>query len=115
MKVGKLYRESELLIEQVWLADTVLTRARGLLGRPQLQTCEGLVIAPCSSIHTFGMQYDLDIVFLDSADKVVKVVCHLGKCRIAMSTRAKWTLELRAGEIERLNLKVGDELKWRQV
>jgi uncharacterized membrane protein (UPF0127 family) len=115
MKVGKLYRESELLIEQVWLADTVLTRARGLLGRPQLQTCEGLVIAPCSSIHTFGMQYDLDIVFLDSADKVVKVVCHLGKCRIAMSIRAKRTLELRAGEIERLNLKVGDELKWRQV
>lgn len=113
MKIGKIYRESELLIEHVWRADTALTRARGLLGRPHLQVNQGLVITPCSSIHTFGMQYDLDIVFVDSADRIVKLISHLGKRRLAMSLRSKWTLELRAGEIQRLNLMIADELKWR--
>jgi len=113
MKVGKIYRESELLIEHVWRADTALTRARGLLGRPPLQINQGLVIEPCSSIHTFGMQYAIDIVFVDSADRIVKLVSHLEKWRIFMSARAKWTLELKAGEIARLNIKMGDKLQWR--
>jgi uncharacterized membrane protein (UPF0127 family) len=114
MQVGRIYCGQELLVEHAWRADTALTRARGLLGRPPLQTGQGLVITPCSSIHTFGMQYDLDIVFLDFADRIVKLVCHLGKWRMAMSARARWTLELRAGEAARLNLKLGDELNWRQ-
>lgn len=115
MKVGKIYHESELLIEHVWRADTVLTRARGLLGRPPLQINQGLVIAPCGSIHTFGMQYAIDIVFVDSADRIVKLVSHLGKWRIAMAAYANWTLELKAGEIARLNIKMGDKLQWRAV
>lgn len=118
MKVGKIYRESELLIEHVWRADTVLTRARGLLGRPPLEMNQGLVITPCSSVHTIGMQYALDIVFVDAVDNdaigsVIKLYSHLGKWRTAIAMGAAWTLELKAGEISRLNIAVGDKLQWR--
>lgn len=113
MKVGKIYRESELLIEHVWRADTVLTRARGLLGRPPLEMNQGLVITPCSSIHTIGMRYALDIVFVDAVGSVIKLYSHLGKWRTAIAMGAAWTLELKAGEISRLNIAVGDKLQWR--
>jgi len=114
MKVGGIYLGGELLISRVWRADTTSTRIRGLLGRAPLQANEGLMIVPCNAIHTFGMKYKLDVVFLDFADRVVKMVYHLDKWRIALSGQAKWVLELRAGEAERLNLKIGEELKWRQ-
>lgn len=113
MKVGKIYRESELLIEHVWRADTVLTRARGLLGRLPLEMNQGLVIAPCSSIHTIGMRYALDIVFVDAVGSVIKLYSHLGKWRTAIAMGATWTLELKAGEISRLNIAIGDKLQWR--
>lgn len=115
MKVGKIYRDSTILIENCWCADTVMTRARGLLARPPLAINEGLMIAPCSSIHTFGMKYPLDIVFVDSAGKIVKMCKNLAKWRVAAAFNAAWTLELFAGEVERLQLTVGQQLQWRPV
>jgi uncharacterized membrane protein (UPF0127 family) len=115
MQEGRIYRDNELLIERVWRADTMLARAMGLLGRPPLRPSEGMMIMPCSSIHTFGMRYELDVVFMDVANKVVRVIHGLGKWRIAVSPRAKWTLELPAGEAERLHIRMGDELKWRRA
>src|SRR5690606_17231162 len=103
MQIGKVYRNDELAIGNVWRADTVLTRARGLLGRPALQADQGLAIVPCHSIHTFGMKYPLDVVFIDSTDRIIKLYHNLPRWRMAMAPRATWTLELYAGEIARLD------------
>lgn len=115
MQVGRIYRNDEPVIGNVWLADSVLTRARGLLARPALQTDQGLAIVPCNSVHTFGMNYSLDIVFIDSTARIIKLYRNLPKWRLALAPRASWTLELPAGEIERLNLSLGDKLQWISV
>lgn len=115
MRAGRLYRNSELLLDQTWRADTVLTRARGLLGRSKLQQGQGLMITPCSSIHTFGMTYAIDVVFLDRANRIVKLCADLPRRRLALALGARWTLEMLAGEISRLQLVIGDELHWRPV
>ena len=50
-----------------------LQRLRGLLARDAswLGTKSVLVLAPCNSIHTFGMKYAIDVAFLDKCGKVL--------------------------------------------
>ncbi len=100
-------------VAHVWYAQTPWQRLRGLLGRAQLEEREGLLLSPCHSIHTLGMRYPLDIVFLDAARQIIKCVPHLKPFRLAAARDAHYTLELTAGRIARANIKVGDQLRWR--
>lgn len=88
-------------------ATNFLTRARGLLFGPALDADEALLIAPCSSIHTFGMRYPIDVVFLDRHARVVQVSPEVGARRIRFGRGAVAVLELRAGGAARLGLRAG--------
>lgn len=56
------------------LAATYASRVRGLLGTKPTggPSPEALLLVPCSSIHTFGMSYALDVAFIDSRGQVIK-------------------------------------------
>jgi uncharacterized membrane protein (UPF0127 family) len=97
------------------LADTFVTRARGLQGRAALAAGEGLLIRPSFSIHTFFMRFPIDVVFLDRGGFVLDVVPALKPWRTATRLRAKAVLELPAGEAERLALRTGERLEPREV
>jgi uncharacterized membrane protein (UPF0127 family) len=88
-------------------ADRFFSRLRGLLFAPPLAPGEGLLLAPCASVHTAFMTYPIDVVFLDRADTVVKIVPRLAPWRAAACAGAHQTLELAAGEASRLRLTVG--------
>jgi uncharacterized protein len=111
---GALYRAGSkvCLVPNVRKTITALERMRGLLGRPPLQAGEGLLIEPCPSVHTFGMRYALDLVYLDPAGQVLKLVQELKPWRMSSCTRAHATLELPPGAIERSGIKPGDRLEW---
>jgi uncharacterized protein len=113
MEQGKVYRQSEPLIGKAWRTTGIFERMRGLLGRPPLQPGEALLIAPCNAVHTIGMTYPLDVVFVDAQGIVLKLCKHLPQLRMAKSFGARMTIELAAGEIERMSLKIGDQLQWR--
>ena len=51
---------------QLRVADTPWQRMRGLLGYPPLQADQGLLIRPCNMVHTVGMRYPIDIVYIDA-------------------------------------------------
>jgi len=113
-KKGKLFRESinsDFLCD-LRIADSVTSRARGLLFSTPLKKSEGMLIKPCNSVHTMGMSYKLDIVFMDKGGYVVKVVKNLSPIRMAMKYKADCTLELIANESTRLNIEVGQRLVW---
>jgi len=77
------------------------TRRRRLLGlalRRRPPDGWGLLLPRCRSVHTFGMRFAIDVVFLDSRGRVVRVVCGLRPGRIVLCRRAESVLELRAGE-----------------
>ncbi|MBO0702603.1 MAG: DUF192 domain-containing protein, partial [Candidatus Dormibacteraeota bacterium] len=59
-----------------------LGRGVGLLGRDALEPGTGLWIHPCKSIHTFGMRFSIDAVFLDRRHRVVRVVAGLRPWRM---------------------------------
>jgi uncharacterized membrane protein (UPF0127 family) len=92
---------------QVRVADRFLTRALGLLVGPPLGPDQGLLIAPCSSIHTLGMRYPIDVVFLDRDGGVLKVCADVraGRARFALGAHA--VLELRAGSAARQGIVPG--------
>jgi uncharacterized protein len=94
----------------VRVAGHFLSRALGLLvGRP-LGAAEGLLIAPCASIHTIGMRYPIDVVFLDSAAHVVRVCADVQAGRLRFARGAHGVLELRAGVAARHGLVAGVRL-----
>lgn len=91
---------------------SLLERMRGLLGRRPLLQDQGLLLRPCAAVHTCGMRYPIDLLFLDSDWRVTKMVAALKPFRLAWSFDASMAIEMRSGTLERLNLTRGTRLYW---
>jgi uncharacterized protein len=102
--------DGSIVCERCVLADTALARMRGLLGRRDLPSGEGILLKPASSVHMAFMRFPIDAVFLDRDLRVVKVAADLQPWRLAGSRGAKAVLEIPAGEAARRGLSVGDRL-----
>lgn len=94
----------------VMLATTALTRMRGLLARPPLRAHEALYISPCNMVHTIGMRYAIDVVFLRRDGLVLKVADGVRPRRMRGYWRAAAVLELAAGEAARCAIAPGVRL-----
>ena len=68
-----VYNQSKetFLAFRVKVADSVLSRMVGLLGKRKLEPESGVWIVPCNFIHTIGMLFSIDVVLLDKDFKVV--------------------------------------------
>jgi len=107
----RLVREDGFVVcQRCVVADSALTRMKGLLGRKRLDDGEGLLIKPAGSIHMFFMRFPIDAVFLDRGLRVVKIVPDLKPWRMAAARGAKVVLEIAAGEAARRGLETGQLL-----
>jgi len=98
---------SRLAVATTWPA-----RRKGLLGRTSLEAGEGMLLEPCRSVHTVGMKFPIDIVFLDRARRVVALFANVKPGVLNRSCRkARSTLELPAGSIAAKRIEVGDTLE----
>jgi len=91
------------------VADGLLARARGLLGRSGF---EGALFLPHTrSVHSVGMRFAIDVAFLDGELRVVDAV-RLAPWRMTRPRwRCRWVLEAEAGAFERWGLRPGDQLE----
>ena len=102
--------------ERVIRAHTRWLRLRGMLGRPEPEVGEGLLLEPSKAVHMFWMKYPLDVAFLDPDGRVVALYPELRPwARSRVHRDARYALELRAGELERLGIEQGDQLTWREL
>lgn len=99
-----------VVCEQGFVANRALPRMRGLLGRSHLPEGEGLLLEPAYAIHTAFMRFPIDVVFLDSHMRVMKVVDSLPPWRTAGAHQAFSVLELAAGQAAARGVAVGDRL-----
>jgi hypothetical protein len=102
------------LATRVKFANTHWSRLRGLLGTPAAQFGEGcgLWIVPCHGIHTLGMSYAIDAIYLSPENLVVHVEENLQPWRVApIKPRAATVLELPAGTILRTGTRQGDQIE----
>jgi uncharacterized membrane protein (UPF0127 family) len=100
-----------VVAERIRPAHTHWTRLRGLLGTAPLAPAEGLWLKPCRQVHMFGMRYAIDVVFLDDALRIVRLVGALPPWAVSPKvTAASSVLELAAGTIRRTGLTIGGQL-----
>ncbi len=92
--------------------ETLLERSRGLLGRDPLAAGDGLLITPCNAVHTFGMGYPIDLVYVARDRRVRKIVSGLRPRRLSWCPGAHAVLELAAGAAARLQLNEGLRMEW---
>jgi uncharacterized membrane protein (UPF0127 family) len=99
-----------VVCERCEIADRMLPRMRGLLGRDSLEPGAGMLITPSPSVHMFFMRFPIDVVFLDRSRRIVKIAHDLRPWRTASARKAVAALELPAGTAARLGLEPGTEL-----
>jgi uncharacterized membrane protein (UPF0127 family) len=104
-------QDGPVVCENCVLADSPLTRLRGLLGRKKLDSGEGILIRPAPAIHTWCMRFAIDAVFLDRDLNVLSVRRGLRPWRLASQRGARAVLELPDGEAERRGVEPGDRLE----
>ena len=102
-------RTGFLLAREVRVTRDIWDRLRGLLGRPRLDAGQGLFIVPCNGVHTVGMGYAIDVVFVDRAGRVVHAAEGVRPLRcIPWVRHAHAVLELPAGTIAASSTTRGD-------
>jgi uncharacterized membrane protein (UPF0127 family) len=94
------------------VADSFFLSLRGLIGRARLETGHGLWIVPCQSVHTFWMQFPIDVVFLDKHCKIIHLVENLKPHRVSKHlSKANSVIELPISTIAGTGTQVGDEIQ----
>jgi uncharacterized membrane protein (UPF0127 family) len=92
-------------------ADTTFSRLKGLIGRLKLRVDEGLWIVPSVGVHTLGVLFPLDLIYLDEKHQVIHVIEHFPRFRIApIRTHASSVLELPTHTIYSSQTQPGDQL-----
>src|SRR5665213_451608 len=99
-----------VLADRVEVADRGAKRSKGLLGRSGLGPGEGLWIVPCAAVHTFGMCFPIDLVYLDRKKRVNKVRSGVRPWRLSGYLFAHSVLELASGTAHQTQTKPGDKL-----
>lgn len=111
MKACALIKNGVMLIDKVEMALSLGQRLKGLLGRRSYEAGCAMYLAPCGSIHTFFMKFNIDAVFLDRSMKVLRIVRNIGPGRMVFGgIRAYSVIELKAGWFVWSNLEVGDKI-----
>jgi uncharacterized membrane protein (UPF0127 family) len=101
-----------VLATSLEVADSGPKRNKGLLGRKGLEPGEGLWIVPCESVHTFFMQFPIDLVYLDRKNRIRKVRSAVGPWRLSACLSAHSILELPAGTVRSTQTERGDTLEF---
>jgi uncharacterized membrane protein (UPF0127 family) len=104
-----------VVADRAILANTSATRRTGLLKHDSLQDGEGLLIVPCEGVHTFGMKFPIDVIYLNKKHVVLKIKPEMPKRRMSICLRAHSVLELPAGMAARTGTAAGDQLEVERV
>ena len=92
-------------------ADTTFSRLKGLIGRLRLRVDEGLWIVPSCGVHTLGVLFPLDLIYLNESHQVIHLIEHFPRFRIApLRTQASSVLELPTHTIYSSQTQPGDQL-----
>ena len=104
-------RSTPVLVE---VAQTSVERMVGLLGRDGLSDDAGLLLRPCGAVHTFGMRFAIDVVFLDRKQQVLEISmrCHrAARCSRYVPCRySNWQQARRSKH----RIRVGDTLAFEE-
>ncbi len=99
----------EVVATEVKVAQGWFERMLGLIARKHVDPAEGIWFDDCSVIHTIGMQTEIDVIFLDKDDRVIRTVCSVPQNKFALACRgARTVVELGNGALHCCDVLAGD-------
>ena len=106
----RLRNDARVIAVHVELAITRRDRNKGLLGRDHLPAGHALIIAPCTSIHTWFMRFPIDVIFAKRDGRIVKISNAVPAWKFRAALGAYAAIEMAADAAGQAGLRVGDTL-----
>ncbi len=111
MKYITLKYNNEIICEKAYIADDMFSRMKGLMFSKKIPFGDGILIKKCNSIHTFFMNYPIDIIFLGKDFSIKKVIRNIPPWRATkIYFNSYQVLELMGNTLPE-NMKTGDQLE----
>lgn len=109
-----LIKENKRLISaNVTIADSFFKRLKGLMFTKELSPQSALYITPCSAIHTFFMNYNIDVLYLDINNIVLAIDEDMKPGRIGKNVKnAVAVVELPAGKAKEACIMIGQAVEF---
>ena len=103
----------QVVASRTEVARGVLNRAVGLLKYRTMPEGLALIFPGCHSVHTVGMRFPIDLIFVDRAWTVVYTEPEVKPGRLIFPVRRAWgVVEAAAGTIRKIGLTAGDRLSF---
>jgi len=110
MKIINITKNA-ILADNATLAQTILTRLKGLIFKIELKKGQALIIKPCNSIHTFFMRFKIDVLFVSSENKVIKIYKGMKPFRVtSVYLKSAFVIEFPSGIATATNTEESDQL-----
>jgi uncharacterized membrane protein (UPF0127 family) len=104
--------QNKIVLHEAGIADTFFLRFKGLLGCKTLPPGTGLIIKRCRAVHTVGMSFPIDVVFVDGKDCICYLLEGLAPQRFSPVVRqASYVIEAPAGTFGKTQTKSGDRVR----
>lgn len=104
------------LLAEGSIANSFLSRLKGLIGKKTMSEGEGLIINPCTMVHSIGMKINIDVLFISETNEIVYIIEKMPPNRISPYVKfARYVIELPAGSIQKTSTIVGHVISLIQV
>lgn len=111
MIICEVKKDGKAFLRSAKIAKSFSDRLIGLMFKLPSSNYDGLIIDSCNSIHTCFMKYNIDVIFINKSDQVVKFIKNIKPWRMTlMYFSAARVIEYESGVVH-LNIKVGDQLE----
>ena len=101
----------QVVADRAQTARSYFHRMIGLMGKKSLDQGDGLIIDPCSSVHTHWMRFAIDVIYVNNDHAIVGIDHDLHPWHIGHFYRkVQYVVELPAGKAHETGTQVGDRL-----
>jgi len=101
-----------IIFTKVIKADSFLKRLKGLMFTKELAGDTSIIIKPCGQIHTFFMNYNIDVLYLSKDNRILDIDENLAPWKVGKKVKgAAAVVELQGGKIRNSDIKVGQALE----
>lgn len=111
MKKCQILSGDTIIADNIAIAESFFKRLTGLLRHKKLEAGEGMLICPCSQVHTYGMKFSIDVIFLAKDNHIIQIEQAMAPGKMSkLITNSRHVLELQAGAAAQNGLQCGDQL-----